>query len=161
MRLRPFTPNAPIPDIDEDPNLFFADPDASDDQELSNDHIPQLSHFEPTPETVEREEFDTEHGIIYYEQAQRLTDRPQLQLIPENFPQTVEQPLDDSVVRTNTNDEYRVQPDGTAADDNKLTNNNIRTQVTSRNNITCYLLRSEPNPETYRDITNSKSNTPY
>ena len=107
MRLRPFTPNAPIPDIEEDPKLFFADPDASDDQELFNGHIPQLIHFEPTPETVEREDFDTEHGIIYHEQAQKLTDRPQLKPIPENFPQTVDQPPDVSVVSSNTNDEYR------------------------------------------------------
>ena len=30
VRLRPFTPNAPIPDIKEDSNRLFADPDAVD-----------------------------------------------------------------------------------------------------------------------------------
>ena len=105
MRLRPFTPNAPIPDIEGDPNLFFVDPDASDDQDLFNEHISQIIHFEPTTETVEQEEIDTEHGIIYYENTQRLTDQLQLQLIPENSSQTFEQPPDEPVVNTDTNDE--------------------------------------------------------
>ena len=91
MRLRPSTPNSPIPDIEEDLNLFFADLEASGDHELFNYHIPQRFHFEPTPETVEHEEIDTKHGIIYYERAQRLTDRSQLQLIPEKSPQTIGQ----------------------------------------------------------------------
>ena len=66
--------------------------------------------------------------------------------------QTVEQQSDDSIVNTNTNDEYRVQPDETAADDNELTNNNTRTQIESRNNSTRYNLRAEPSPKIYRDI---------
>ena len=83
MRLHPFTPNAPIPDIQEDQNLFFADLDASDDQDFFNDHFPEKFNFEPTPETVDYEEIDNEHGIVYYEHAQRLTERSQLQPIPE------------------------------------------------------------------------------
>ena len=71
MRLRPFIPNAPIHDIEEDPNLFYADPEAFDDQDLFNDHVPQTIHFERTPALPPPEELDTEHGIIYYDQAQR------------------------------------------------------------------------------------------
>ena len=99
MRLCPFTPNALIPDNEEDPNLFFGDPDASDDQERFNDHIPEVILFEPTPETVEHEEYDTEHGIIYYEHAQKSNHRTQLHPIPENPPQTFEQPPGDLVVQ--------------------------------------------------------------
>ena len=116
------------------PKSFFAIPDASDDQELFNDHIPRNLHFEPTPETVDREEIDTEHGIIYDVRAQRLTDRSQLRPILENSPQILEQQPDDSVVSTDSNDEYRVERDETAADDNELTNSSNRTQVTPRNN---------------------------
>ena len=71
MRLRPFIPNAPIQDIDEVPILFFADPEASDDQELVNDHLPRTIHFERKPALAAPEELDTEHGIIYYERVQR------------------------------------------------------------------------------------------
>ena len=59
MRRRPSFPNAPIPDKEEDSNLFFADPDASDDQETFNDHIPHLIHFEQ--ENTKRL-IDTEHA---------------------------------------------------------------------------------------------------
>ena len=49
-------------------------------------------------------------------------------------------------------DEYRVEPDETAADDNELTNNNTRTQITSRNKFPRYNLRAESNPKRYRDL---------
>ena len=87
MRLRPFIPNAPIHDIEEDPNLFYADPEAFDDQDLFNDHVPQTIHFERTPALPPPEELDTEHGIIYYDQAHRSPDRQMAQPIPENSPQ--------------------------------------------------------------------------
>ena len=122
MRLRLFTPNVHIPDIEKDPNLKST--------------FLQTFHFEPTPETVDREEIDTELGIIYYERAQRLTDRSQLQPVPENSPQILQQQPDDSVVSTDTNDEYRVEPDEAAVDDNELTNSSNRTQVTPRINST-------------------------
>ena len=158
MRLRPFTLNASIPDLEKDSNLFFANPDAVDDRDLFNYHFPQTIHFEPTPETVEQDEIDTEHGIVYYEHAQRLTDRTQLQPIPENAHQSFERPLDDPVVRTNTNDKYQVEPDEAARDNFELPNTSIRTQVTSRNNSTRYNLRSELDPEFLPRI--SRSRTP-
>ena len=74
--------------------------------------------------------------MLNYEHAQRLTDRTELQPIPENSPQTYEQPLDDLVVRTNTNDEYRVELDEAERDNTELTSNSNRPQVTSRNNST-------------------------
>ena len=152
MRLRPFTPNAPIPDIEEDPNPFFADINASENQELFNNHIPQIIHFQLTPETVEREKIDTEHGIIYYGHAQRSKYRTPLQPIPENSLQTFQQPLEDLVVSTNKNDEHRVEPDEAAIDNTKLIRNSNRTQVTSCNNSTRYNLWPEPKPKTYRDF---------
>ena len=148
MRLHPFTPNAFIPD----PKLFFADSDAANNQDPFNDHISQTIHFDPTPETVEHEEIDTEHGIINYEHAQRLTDRTQFQPIPENFDRTFERPLDDPVVSTNKNDEYQVEPDEAATDNTELPSSFKRTQVTSCNNSTRYNLLSDPNPKTYQDF---------
>ena len=82
MRLRPFTPNAPIPDIEEDSNRLFADPDAADDQALFNDQILQYPHIEPAPERLDHEEIDSEHGIIYYEQVRKLRDQTLPQQIP-------------------------------------------------------------------------------
>ena len=64
MRLQDVTTSfhteRPRRDIEEDSNLFYADPVTSDDQELCNDQIPQLFHFEPMPETVEHEEINAE-----------------------------------------------------------------------------------------------------
>ena len=90
MRLRPFTPNAPIPDIEEDSNRLFADPDAADDQALFNDHMPQHLYAEPAPETIDQEEIDNEHGIIYYEHVRKSNDQTLLQPIPESPPETCE-----------------------------------------------------------------------
>ena len=92
--------------------------------------------MELTPETVEHKQIDTEHDIIDYEHAQRLNDQTWLQTIAENSPQTFEQPNDNLVVSTNTNDEYRVEPDKAAIDDTELTSTSDKTQVTSRNNST-------------------------
>ena len=150
MRLRPFIPNGPIQDIDEDPNLFFADPEAHDDQELFNDNLPQTIHFERTPALADPEELNAEHGIIYYEHAQRLTDRQMAQPIPENSPQTSVPPTDDPIV--STRDEYRAEPDEAATNYNELPNNNDEAPVTSRNNSTRYNLRAQPAPKTYRDF---------
>ena len=86
MRLRPFTPNARKPDIEEDSNRLFADPDAADDQALFNDHMPQHLYAEPAPETTDQEEIDNEHGIIYYEYVRKSDDQTLLQPIPENPP---------------------------------------------------------------------------
>ena len=90
MRVRPFTPNAPIPDIEEDSNRLFADPDAADDQALFNDHMPQHLYAEPAPETIDQEEIDNEHGIIYYEHVRKSNDQTLLQPIPESPPETCE-----------------------------------------------------------------------
>ena len=152
MRLRPFIPNAPIHDIEEDPNLFYADPEAFDDQDLFNDHVPQTIHFERTPALPPPEELDTEHGIIYYEQAQRSPDRQMAQPIPENSPQTFVPPTDDPVVSTHLDDENRAEPDQPATHQNELPHNNDEAPVTSRNNTTRYNLRAQPTPKTYRDF---------
>ena len=103
MRLRLFIPNTPIQDIDEDQNLFFADPEAHDDQELFNDHLPQTIHFERTPALADPEELDIEHGIIYYERVQRLTDRQMAQPIPETLlkPSYHQLTIPSSVLATN------------------------------------------------------------
>ena len=152
MRLRPFIPNAPIQDIDEDPNLFFADPEASDDQEPFNDHLHQTIHFERKPALAAPEELDTEHGIIYYERAQRLTDRQLAQPIPENSPQTLVPQTDNSIVSAHLKDEYRAKPDEAATNHNELPSTNDEAPATSRNNSTRYNLRAQPAPKTYRDF---------
>ena len=152
MRLRPFIPNAPIPDIEEDPNLFFADPEAFDDQDMFNDHLPQTIHFEQTPALPLPEEIDTEHGIIYYDYAQRSSDRSQTQPITENPPQIFVPPTDDSVVSARVDDEYQDEPDQSATHEHELPNNNDEAPVTSRNNTTRYNLRPQPAPKTYRDF---------
>ena len=118
MRSRPFIPNAPIHDIEEDPNLFYADPEAFDDQDLFNDHVPQTIHFERTPALPPPEELDTEHGIIYYDQAHRSPDRQMAQPIPENSPQIFVPPTDDPVVSTHLDDENRAEPDQPATHQN-------------------------------------------
>ena len=142
MRLRPFIPNAPIHDIEEDPNLFFADPEAFDDQDLFNDHLPQTIHFERTTALPPPGELDTEHGIIYYEHAQRSKDRQLAQLIPENSPQTFVPPTDNSVVSAHLDDEYRAEPDPTAIHQIELPHTTDEAPVTSRNNTTRYNLGS-------------------
>ena len=98
MRLRPSSPNSPIPDIEEDSNPSFANQDEADGQELFNDHLLQKNYFERTPETDSHQEIYAEHGIIYYEYAQRSSDQTHLQQIPKNSPQSFEQPPDDLVV---------------------------------------------------------------
>ena len=40
MRPRPFTPNASIEDIHEDSSQYFEDPDALNEQDLFDSHIP-------------------------------------------------------------------------------------------------------------------------
>ena len=152
MRLRPFIPNAPIHDIEEDPNLFYADPEAFDDQDLFNDHVPQTIHFERTPALPPHEELDTEHGIIYYDQAQRSSDRQMTQPIPESSLHTFVPPTDDPVVSTHLDDENRAEPDQTATHQNELPHNNDETTVTSPNNTTRYNLRAQPTTKTYRDF---------
>ena len=151
MRLRPFTPNAPIPDIEEDSNRLFADPDAADDQALFNDHMPQHLYAEPAPETIDQDEIDNEHGIIYYEHVRKSNDQTLLQPISESPPETCEQPPDNSVVNYDTNNESDTELSESVTE-HSTTIHNEHNHTTSRNNATRYNLRTEPQPKTYQDF---------
>ena len=151
MRLRPFTPNAPIPDIEDDSNRLFADPDAADDQALFNDQIPQYPHIEPVPEIVDQEEIDSEHGIIYYEHVRKLRDQTTPQPIPEGPPETCEQTYDNSAAYNDTHNESATEANESVTE-HTTTIHNEHNHTTSRNNATRYNLRTEPQPKTYKDF---------
>ena len=142
MRLRPFTPNAPIPDIEEDPNRLFADPDAADDQALFNDHMLQHLYAEPAPETIDQEEINNEHGIIYYEHVRKLNDHTLTQPIPESSPETCEQPPDNSVVHHDTNNEPDTETNEPVTEH---TTTVITSMTTQRRVTTQHGTTSEPN----------------
>ena len=151
MRLRPFTPNAPIPDIEEDSNRLFADPDAADDQALFNDQIPQHPHIEPAPEIVDHEEIDSEHGIIYYEHVRKLRDQTLPQPIPEGPPEICEQTYDNSAAYNDTHNESATETNKSVTE-HTTTIHNEHNHTTSRNNATRYNLRTEPQLKTYQDF---------
>ena len=78
MELRPFTPNAPIDDIHEDSSQYFEDPDALNEQDLFDSHIPAKVIEQPQqviPDQSELEELHADHGIIYYERQSIEPDR--------------------------------------------------------------------------------------
>ena len=85
MRLRPFTPNAPIKNITDDSSQYFEDPDALNEQEFSDNHIPTPVTEQPQqaiPEQSDFEELHADHGIIYYERQSVEPD--QNNSIPES-----------------------------------------------------------------------------
>ena len=141
MRLHPFTPNTPIPDIEEDSNRLFADPDAADDQALFNDHILQHSHIEPAPEIVDHEEIDNEHGIIYYEHVRKLRHQTLLQPIPESPPEICEQTYDNSAAHNNTHNESATETNESVTE-HTTTTHNEHNHTTSRNDATRYSLKT-------------------
>ena len=147
MRLRPFTPNAPIPDIQEDSNRLFADPDAADDQALFNDHLTQHFHIEPAPEKVDHEEIDNEHGIIHYEHVRKSRDQTLPRPIPESLPEICEQPNDNSVAHHDTHNESATETNESVTE-HTTTTHNEHNHTTSRNNATRYNLRTELQPKT-------------
>ena len=151
MRLRRFTPNAPIPDIEEDSNRLFADPDAADDQALFHDYMPKHLYVEPAPGTIDQEEIDNEHGVIYYDLVRKSDDQTLLQPIPESPPETCEQPRDNSVVHHDTNNESATEANE-SVNENTTTIHNEHNHTTSRSNATRYSLRTELQPKTYQDF---------
>ena len=151
MRLRPFTPNAPIPDIEEDSNRLFNDPDAADDQALFNDQIPQYPHIEPAPEIVDHEEIDSQHGIIYYEHVRKLRDQTLPQPIPEGPPEICEQTCDNSAAYNDTHNESATETNESVTEHTTKIHNE-HNHTTSRNNATRDNLRTEPQPKTYQDF---------
>ena len=91
-RLRPFTPNAPIADITDDPSKYFEDPDALNEQDLFDNRMPTPVIEQPQqaiPDQSEFEERQADHGIIYHE---RQNIQPHNNSsIPENQAETREQ----------------------------------------------------------------------
>ena len=67
MRLRPFTPNAPIQDITDDPSQYFEDPDALNEQDLFDNRVREQPQ-QTIPDQSEFEELQADHSIIYNEQ---------------------------------------------------------------------------------------------
>ena len=101
MRLRPFTPNAPIEDITDNSSQYFEDPDALNEQELFDNHIPtpvieQL--HQAIPEQSDFEEPHADHGIIYYERQSVEPD--QNNSITENQAETQEQHPDNTRINS-------------------------------------------------------------
>ena len=91
MRLRPFTPNAPIEDIQDNTSQYFEDPDALNEQELFDNNLPDHVHEQPQqviPEQSNFEELHADHGMIYYERQNIEPD--QNISIPESQAETQE-----------------------------------------------------------------------
>ena len=122
-----------------------------DDQALFNDHMPQQLYVEPAPETIDQEETDNEHGVIYYEHVRKSYEQTLLQPVPESPPETCEQPPDNSVVHHDTSNESATETNESVTE-HTATTHNERNYATSRNNTTRYNLRTEPQPETYQDF---------
>ena len=88
MRLRPFVPHDPIDDIDDDAKKHYSDPDATDDQTISNENLPAPDILTPAENTTEIdtnefESVDREHGTIYYEREQMHEVPPLPNALPE------------------------------------------------------------------------------
>ena len=92
MRLRPFTSNAPIADITDDPSQYFEDLDAFNEQDLFDNRIPSPVIEQPQQAIHDRSEFEelqTDLGIIYYET--RSIEPDHNSSIPESQAETREQ----------------------------------------------------------------------
>ena len=140
MRLRLFTPNAPIEDITHDSSQYFEDPDALNEQELFDNHIPTPVIEQPQqaiPEQSDFEELHADHCIIYYEQQSVEPD--QNNSIPESHAETQEQ-----------------YPDNTSMNSPETINiehqTNERLTTTSRNTMSRNGLRHNPKPTPYPDF---------
>ena len=73
--LRPFIPHDHIEDVIDDANRHYSDPDATDDQSIFNDNLPELEQPASTGATgeVDINEFETidaQHLMIYHEREQ-------------------------------------------------------------------------------------------
>ena len=129
MRLRPFTPNAPITDIADDPSQHFEDPDALDEQDLFDSRLPTPITEQPQqaiPDQSEFEELQADHVIIYYERQHLESDRHRK--IPESQAET-----------------WKVHPDSASITDPEPVNDEYA-PTKSR-----YGLRHNPQPTTYPD----------
>ena len=140
MRLRPFTPNAPIEDIQDNTSQYFEDPDALNEQELFDNHLPDHVHEQPQqaiPEQSDFEELHADHGMIYYE---RQSIEPDQNIsIPESQAET-----------------QVPQPDTVSTNNSETNNNEYQTNdhppPTSRHTMSRYGLRHNPKPTTYPDF---------
>ena len=140
MRLRPFTPNAPITDIADDPSQHFEDPDALVEQDMFDSRLPTPITEQPQqaiPDQSESEKLQADHGIIYYEIQHIESDRQRI--IPESQVETRE-----------------VHPDSISIIDPEPVNDEYtpteRPSVPSRNTKPRYGLRHNPQPTTYPDF---------
>ena len=138
MRLRPFTPNAPIEDITDDSSQYFEDPDALNEQELLDNHIPTPVTEQPQqaiPEQSDFEELHADHGIIYYKR------------------QSVEHDQNNSIPECQAETQH---PDNTSMNSPETINNEHQTierlATTSRNTMSRYGLIHNPKPTTYPDF---------
>ena len=91
MRLRPFVPHDHIEDVIDDANRHYSDPDATDDQAIFNNNLPELEHEAPTSargevDTNEIETVHAQHEMIYYEYEQVHEVPPLPQPLPEKCP---------------------------------------------------------------------------
>ena len=99
MRLRPFTPNSPIEDINADSLPYFEDPDALNEQDLFDSHIPTPIIEQPqqiVPDQYQFEELHADHGIISYERQSIEPDHTNP--LPEGQAETREQLPDNTSI---------------------------------------------------------------
>ena len=97
MRLRPFTPNALIEEINEDSSQYLEEPEALNEQDFFDNNIPPSVIEQPQkaiPDQSEFEELRADHGITYYE---RHNIDPDIS-IPESQAETQEQHPDNASV---------------------------------------------------------------
>ena len=97
MRLRPFTPNALIEEINEDSSQYLEEPEALNEQDFFDNNIPPSVIEQPQkaiPDQSEFEELRADHGITYYE---RHSIDPDIS-IPESQAETQEQHPDNASV---------------------------------------------------------------
>ena len=140
MRLRPFTPNAPIEDITNDSSQTSEDPDALNEQEWFDNHIPTPVTEQPQqaiPEQSDFEKLHVDHGIIYYERQSVEPD--QNNSIPESQAETQEQHPDNTSMNSPETINFEHQT-------------NERLTTTSRDTMSRYGLRHNPKPTPYPDF---------
>ena len=97
MRLRPFTPNTSFDDIVDDPNQYYADPDATDDQELFNNNlltrtVSEHHHIEQVEENDQTGDLQMDHGLFCYKYRTRTSP------LQQSPPLTVQPIPDDPIV---------------------------------------------------------------
>ena len=109
MRLHPFVPHDHFEDVIDDASRHYSDLDATEDQAIFSDNLPELEQQAPTiatgdVDTNEIETIDAQHGMIYYE-YERVHEVPPLsQPLPEKvyFNNTQQSESEDLPEQTNT-----------------------------------------------------------